>query len=185
MFGITSSSSRLLAYGIYISRVIENVGINTTNEKIIAVNPKEHLIDDSLTHKMSLYIYSGLWMCHEDYQTTIMIYDKEEDANPAEQTQASPNDEAPNMPQALSFGLAYLDAMEQRQNERVDNRMRAMKDNPIAEGSRLGERWLTWVSGKLEDAKGFSPERDLARLGASVEFLKWAGFSRLSEKRLA
>ncbi|KAF1869481.1 hypothetical protein Lal_00022889 [Lupinus albus] len=33
------------------------------------------------------------------------------------------------------------------------------------ERARLGERWLTWVSGILGYTEGFSPERDLARLG--------------------
>ncbi|KAF1880051.1 hypothetical protein Lal_00022180 [Lupinus albus] len=31
--------------------------------------------------------------------------------------------------------------------------------------ARLGERWLTWVSGKLGYTEGFSPERNLACLG--------------------
>ncbi|KAF1867945.1 hypothetical protein Lal_00042412, partial [Lupinus albus] len=39
MYDIASSSSRFLAYGIFISRDI-------CNTKIIAVNPREHLIDD-------------------------------------------------------------------------------------------------------------------------------------------
>ncbi|KAF1866165.1 hypothetical protein Lal_00031469 [Lupinus albus] len=33
------------------------------------------------------------------------------------------------------------------------------------ETAHLGERWLPSVSGKLGDTEGFSPERDLARLG--------------------
>ncbi|KAF1883406.1 hypothetical protein Lal_00042324 [Lupinus albus] len=59
MSSIASSSSRLLAYGIFISCVIEHDGFDTRNEKIIVVTPKENLTDDSLIHKM------------ENYQTTL------------------------------------------------------------------------------------------------------------------
>ncbi|KAF1860166.1 hypothetical protein Lal_00033765 [Lupinus albus] len=59
---ITSSSYRLLAYDIFISRVIEPVGIDISNEELTALNPMEHLIDDSLIHKMDIYKYGGLWM---------------------------------------------------------------------------------------------------------------------------
>ncbi|KAF1889157.1 hypothetical protein Lal_00024479 [Lupinus albus] len=51
MSDIASSFSWLLAYGIFISRVIDHVGIDTSNEDLIVVNPREHLIDDSLVHR--------------------------------------------------------------------------------------------------------------------------------------
>ncbi|KAF1884355.1 hypothetical protein Lal_00033531 [Lupinus albus] len=60
MSDITSSSSRFLVYGIFISHVIEHVGIDTTNEEIIVVNLREHIIYDSLIHKMSIYKYNGV-----------------------------------------------------------------------------------------------------------------------------
>ncbi|KAF1877766.1 hypothetical protein Lal_00038075 [Lupinus albus] len=40
---ISSSSSRLMAYGIFISRVFEHVGIDTSNEDLIVVNLREYL----------------------------------------------------------------------------------------------------------------------------------------------
>ncbi|KAF1877383.1 hypothetical protein Lal_00016102 [Lupinus albus] len=98
IYGIASSLSRLLTHEIFMSRVIENVCIDTTNEEIIAVNPRDHLIRDSPIHKMSIYKNSGLWMYHEDYQITIEISDEEEDVIQAKQTQSPQTDEAPNMP---------------------------------------------------------------------------------------
>ncbi|KAF1891516.1 hypothetical protein Lal_00012408 [Lupinus albus] len=76
MFGIASSSSRLLSYGIFISCVIEHAGINISNEEVIVANPIEHLIDDSLIHNMNIYKYGGVWMYQEDYQKTIDIIDE-------------------------------------------------------------------------------------------------------------
>ncbi|KAF1894656.1 hypothetical protein Lal_00027033 [Lupinus albus] len=54
------STNALLAYGIFISNDVEHVGIDTSNENLIAVNPWKHLIDDSLIHKMSIYKYDGV-----------------------------------------------------------------------------------------------------------------------------
>ncbi|KAF1892823.1 hypothetical protein Lal_00035467 [Lupinus albus] len=106
MLGIASSSSKFLAYGIFISYVIEHVGIDTSNEEIVFVNPRENLIDDILIHKI------GVWIYHEDCQTTVEIYDEEEIVILAKKTQETQPDEAPNMPQAPTFGLDHLDAME-------------------------------------------------------------------------
>ncbi|KAF1864633.1 hypothetical protein Lal_00039267 [Lupinus albus] len=64
MSGITSYSSRLLAYG--------HVGIDTFNEEVIVVTPREHFIDDSLIHKMRIYKY-------KDYQAIANIDSNEED----------------------------------------------------------------------------------------------------------
>ncbi|KAF1898755.1 hypothetical protein Lal_00000657 [Lupinus albus] len=90
MSGIASSLSRLMAYGIFISHVIEHVGIDTTNEDLIVVKyPSGHLTDDSLIHKMSICKYGGVWMCEEEYQTINEILDEDEDVNLAKQTQAS------------------------------------------------------------------------------------------------
>ncbi|KAF1889790.1 hypothetical protein Lal_00025119 [Lupinus albus] len=81
MSSITSSSTRLLTFGIFISRVIEYVRIDTCNEEVIVVNPIEHLIDVSLIHNMSIYKYGGVWMYQEDYQTIVEISDEDENAN--------------------------------------------------------------------------------------------------------
>ncbi|KAF1879753.1 hypothetical protein Lal_00039697, partial [Lupinus albus] len=42
MAGIAKSSSRLLAYGIFISRVIDHLGIDTYDVDKIIVNSREH-----------------------------------------------------------------------------------------------------------------------------------------------
>ncbi|KAF1883346.1 hypothetical protein Lal_00042227, partial [Lupinus albus] len=132
MYSITSSSSRFLTYEIFTSSVIEHVGIYTCNDDLNSINPREHLIDDSLIHKMSIYKYGG-----EDYHNTIENSDEDEDAIPAEQTQASEHDDAPTMPQEQSLGLAHFDDMEQCFNERIDNGMKAMENRMKSMEDRL------------------------------------------------
>ncbi|KAF1862150.1 hypothetical protein Lal_00026669 [Lupinus albus] len=61
--------------------------------------------------------------CGDDHNTTVdlELTDEEEDVNQAEQHPKQPPAEAYNMPQEPSFGLAHLDAMEQRMTERIDS----------------------------------------------------------------
>ncbi|KAF1877737.1 hypothetical protein Lal_00038046 [Lupinus albus] len=76
----------LLAYGIFISRVIDHLGIDKSDGKNMNVNFRQHLVGDNLIHKISIYKYGAQWMYQEDYNTTIdlELTDEEEDANQAE-----------------------------------------------------------------------------------------------------
>ncbi|KAF1870736.1 hypothetical protein Lal_00026500 [Lupinus albus] len=47
MFGVASSSSRLLAYGIFISRVIDHLGIDMSDVEMMNVNSRQHLLEPS------------------------------------------------------------------------------------------------------------------------------------------
>ncbi|KAF1862165.1 hypothetical protein Lal_00026688 [Lupinus albus] len=51
---IASSSSRLLAYGIFISRVIDHLRIDTSNVEMVNVNSRQHLVGDNLIQKMDM-----------------------------------------------------------------------------------------------------------------------------------
>ncbi|KAF1891498.1 hypothetical protein Lal_00012386, partial [Lupinus albus] len=122
MLGILKSSSRLLAYGIFISHVIDHLAIDTSDVEKIVVNSREHLVGDNMIHKISIYKYDDEWMYLEDHNTTVDLNLSDEDEN-ANQGGQNPNhhDEASNMSQGPSFGLAHLDVMEQRLNERIDS----------------------------------------------------------------
>ncbi|KAF1877061.1 hypothetical protein Lal_00033614 [Lupinus albus] len=52
MFGITSSPSRLLAYGIFISRVINHLEIDTSEVKFTLANTGENLFGEHFIQKM-------------------------------------------------------------------------------------------------------------------------------------
>ncbi|OIV95548.1 hypothetical protein TanjilG_10936 [Lupinus angustifolius] len=61
MYGISTSSSKLVAYGIFISQIIDYLEIDTSDMMIISTNSREHLIGDNLIHKMGIYKYDNAW----------------------------------------------------------------------------------------------------------------------------
>ncbi|KAF1896072.1 hypothetical protein Lal_00042334 [Lupinus albus] len=129
MSRIATSSSRLLAYGIFISRIIDHTEIDTSNVEIKLTNTHDHQLGEYLIHKMGIYNITGTWMYQEDYRTTVDLdlSDQETPAEQQEQPTAPP--EAPEASQAPPFGLAHLDALEQRLNQRVDAGLQALNDN--------------------------------------------------------
>ncbi|KAF1896116.1 hypothetical protein Lal_00042882 [Lupinus albus] len=107
MFGIATSSSRLLAYWIFISRVIDYMEIDTSDVEIKLTNTHDHQLCEYLIHKMGIYKIIGIWMYQEDYRTTV---DLDQHEQPIEKP------EAPEASQTPPFGLAPLDALEQHLN---------------------------------------------------------------------
>ncbi|KAF1864566.1 hypothetical protein Lal_00043207 [Lupinus albus] len=127
MFGITSSSSRLLAYGIFISRIIDHIEIDTSDVEFQLTNTRDHLVGEHLIHKMGIYWITGQRMYQEAYRTTedLDLSDEENPAAVPEQHLDATHDEAS---QAPPFGLAHLDAMEQRMNNKIDVGFQAIND---------------------------------------------------------
>ncbi|KAF1888966.1 hypothetical protein Lal_00039565 [Lupinus albus] len=78
---------------------------------------------------MGIYKITGIWMYQEDYRTNVDLdlSDNEISADQQEQPTAQP--EAPEASQTPPFGLAHLDALEQRLNQRVDAGLQALNDN--------------------------------------------------------
>ncbi|KAE9612533.1 hypothetical protein Lal_00033270 [Lupinus albus] len=123
MSGIEKFSSKLPAYEICISRVINQLGIDTSDMEIIAVNSRGHLVGDNLIHKMNIYKFGAEWMYQEDHNTTIDLdlSNEEEGVNQGEKNPEQQHVEASTMSQGPSFGLADLDVMEQHLNEQIDS----------------------------------------------------------------
>ncbi|KAF1877056.1 hypothetical protein Lal_00033609, partial [Lupinus albus] len=113
MFGIATSSSRLLAYGIFISRIIDHVEIDTCEIDFHLTNTCDHLLGEHMIHKIGIYWLSGEWMYQEDYRTTVDLYLFDEDNPNTQLEQPAAHAEASQVPQEPPFGLAHLDAMEQ------------------------------------------------------------------------
>ncbi|KAF1899665.1 hypothetical protein Lal_00019795 [Lupinus albus] len=122
MSDIASSSSRLLCYGIFISRVIDHLGIDTSDVETIVVNPIEHLVGDNWIYKMGIYKYCAKWMYQEDHNTIVDLdfASEEEGVDQGEQNPEQQHDEAPNMPPVPSFKMDHLDAMEQLLNKMIN-----------------------------------------------------------------
>ncbi|KAF1894768.1 hypothetical protein Lal_00021062, partial [Lupinus albus] len=83
------SSSRLLAYRIFLSCVIDRLGIDASDVEIMVVYPIEHLVGDNLINKMGIYKYVVVWKYQEDHNTTMNIdlisYDEKEEDDICEQ----------------------------------------------------------------------------------------------------
>ncbi|KAF1894508.1 hypothetical protein Lal_00043363 [Lupinus albus] len=129
MSDIATSSSRLLAYEIFISRIIDHMEIDTSDVEIKLTNTHDHQMGEYLIHKMGIYKITGTWMYQEDYRTTVDLdlLDEETPAEQQEQPTAPP--EVSEASQAPPFGLAHLDALEQRLNQRVDAGLQALNDS--------------------------------------------------------
>ncbi|KAF1889410.1 hypothetical protein Lal_00024735 [Lupinus albus] len=97
MPGIATQSSRLLAYGIFISRIIDHMEIDTSE------------IELTNTHDHQMGEYLIIW---EDYRTTVSLDLSDEETPADQQEQPTAQLEAPEASQTPPFGLAHLDALE-------------------------------------------------------------------------
>ncbi|KAF1874338.1 hypothetical protein Lal_00013781 [Lupinus albus] len=95
MSGIATSSSRLLAYGIFISRIIDHMEIDTSDVKIKLTNTHDHQMGEYLIHKMGIYKITGTWMYQEDYRTTVDLDLSGEETPTEQQEQPTAPPEAP------------------------------------------------------------------------------------------
>ncbi|KAF1872170.1 hypothetical protein Lal_00033824, partial [Lupinus albus] len=59
MYGFASSSTRLLAYGIFISKIIDHMEIDPSDIEIKLTNTHDHHLGDYLIHKMGIYRIGG------------------------------------------------------------------------------------------------------------------------------
>ncbi|KAF1860010.1 hypothetical protein Lal_00027860 [Lupinus albus] len=125
---ISSSSSRLLSYGIFMSRIIDYMEIETSDVDYQLTNTHDHLVGESLIHKMDIYWLYGEWMYQEDYKTTIDLELSDEETPTGQPEQPAVQAGALEVPHASPFGLAHLDAMEQRLNQRMDAGFQALND---------------------------------------------------------
>ncbi|KAF1896171.1 hypothetical protein Lal_00027244 [Lupinus albus] len=66
LVGTAKSLSRLLAYGIFTSHVIDHVDICASDVENF-VNYREHLVGDNLIHKISIYKHGDEWMYQKDH----------------------------------------------------------------------------------------------------------------------
>ncbi|KAF1892972.1 hypothetical protein Lal_00009361 [Lupinus albus] len=71
MSEIVYSSSRLLPYEIFLSHVIDYMGIDTYGVETMVLHHREHLVGDNLIHKMSIFKYGAFGKNQEDHNTTM------------------------------------------------------------------------------------------------------------------
>lgn len=136
IYDIAMSAKKPLAYGIFISRIVDFLGIETRDETIQYITDRQHLFGESLIHQMQIYKYAGEWMHQNDYDPVVDL-DLDEDMHFADEQQDEPQDQAQDAQgsqnaQQAGFDNSYVDAMEQR----LIGRMDAMEERMLAEFRR-------------------------------------------------
>ncbi|CAL0323049.1 unnamed protein product [Lupinus luteus] len=141
MYFVSASQSKLLPYSIFISRVVDYLHIDVSDTIIIEYTDKDHLVGESLLHKMGIYKYENTWKYQEDHTTVDIELSSDEDQTGTEgqnaTAQGEPSGSASQVP---GFGLAHLDAMEQRLNNRMDLHFQGLKDSYHADLEQCEER---------------------------------------------
>ncbi|OIW07805.1 hypothetical protein TanjilG_31997 [Lupinus angustifolius] len=91
MYSVSTSQSRLLPYSIFISRVIDYLHIDVLDIIVLDCSEKDHLIGESLIHKMGIYKYGNTWQYQEDFNNANLDpsgeYDQDDNQEPFATTQ--------------------------------------------------------------------------------------------------
>ncbi|KAF1888984.1 hypothetical protein Lal_00035365 [Lupinus albus] len=131
MNSVSLSQSKLLPYSIFISRIVDYLRIDVSDTIIVEYTDKDHLVGESLIHKMGIYKYGTTWQYQEDY-TTIGL-DLSNDDNQDDRDQ--------------------LEAMEQRLNNRMDLHFQGLKDSYFAGMEQYEERQTAYSDNQFRELK--------------------------------
>ncbi|KAF1883451.1 hypothetical protein Lal_00043397 [Lupinus albus] len=105
-------ASKLLPYSIFISRIVDYLHIDVSDTIIVEYTDKNHLVCESLIHKMGIYKYGTIWQYQEDYTTIgLDLSDDDNQGGMGDQhatTQGEPSGIAPHN---SAFGLDQLEVM--------------------------------------------------------------------------
>ncbi|KAF1896146.1 hypothetical protein Lal_00027219 [Lupinus albus] len=148
MNSVSLSQSKLLPYSIFISRIVDYLRIDVSDTIIVEYTDKDHLVGESLIHKMGIYKYGSTWQYQEDY-TTIGL-DLSDDDNQHATTQGEPSGSAP---QNSAFGFDQLEAMEQRLNNRMDLHFQGLKDSYFAGMEQYEERQTAYSDNQFRELR--------------------------------
>ncbi|KAF1866125.1 hypothetical protein Lal_00043079 [Lupinus albus] len=137
MNSVSLSQSKLLPYSIFISRIVDYLHIDVSDTIIVEYTDKDHLVGESLIHKMGIYKYGTTWKYQEDYTTIgLDLSDDDNQGGMGDQHATTHGEPSGTAPQNSAFGLDKLEAMEQRLNNRMEQyeeRQTAYSDNQFQE----------------------------------------------------
>ncbi|KAF1866222.1 hypothetical protein Lal_00024221 [Lupinus albus] len=134
--------------------IVDYLRIDVSDTIIVEYTDKDHLVGESLIHKMGIYKYGTTWQYQEDY-TTIGL-DLSDDDNQVDMgiqhatTQGEPSRSAP---QNSAFGLDQLEAMEQRLNNRMDLHFQGLKDSYFAGMEQYEERQTAYSDNQFQELR--------------------------------
>ncbi|KAF1898746.1 hypothetical protein Lal_00001529 [Lupinus albus] len=113
MNSVSLSQSKLLPYSIFISRIVDYLHIDVSDTIIVEYTDKDHLVSESLIHKMGIYKYGTTWQYQEDYTTIgLDLSDDDNQDGMGDQHATTRGEPSGSAPQNSAFGLDQLEAMD-------------------------------------------------------------------------
>ncbi|KAF1876745.1 hypothetical protein Lal_00031561 [Lupinus albus] len=154
MNSVSLSQSKLLPYSIFISRIVDYLHIDVSNTIIVEYTDKDHLVGESLIHKMGIYKYGTTWQYQEDYTTIgLDLSDEDNQGGMGDQHATTQGEPSGTAPQNSAFGLDQLEAMEQRLNNRMDLHFQGLKDSYFAGMELYEERQTAYSDNQFQELR--------------------------------
>ncbi|KAF1881612.1 hypothetical protein Lal_00039828 [Lupinus albus] len=150
MNSVSLSQSKLLPYSIFISRIVDYLHIDVSDTIIVEYTHKDHLVGESLIHKMGIYKYGTTWQYQEDY-TTIGLDLSDDDNQGGMGDQHGTTQGEPSGKHLRT--LLLLEAMEQRLNNRMDLHFQGLKDSYFAGMEQYEERQTAYSDNQLQELR--------------------------------
>ncbi|KAF1854561.1 hypothetical protein Lal_00033449 [Lupinus albus] len=148
------NNSKLLPYSIFISRIVDYLRIDVSDTIIVEYTDKDHLVGESLIHKMGIYKYGSTWQYQEDY-TTIGL-DLSDDDNQDGQIISMLQLRGSLLDQHLRTLLLasdQLEAMEQRLNNRMDLHFQGLKRLILSGMEQYEERQTAYSDNQFRELR--------------------------------
>ncbi|KAF1884262.1 hypothetical protein Lal_00042914 [Lupinus albus] len=176
MNSVSLSQSKLLPYSTSISRIVDYLHIDVSDTIIVEYTNKDHLVGESLIHKMGIYKYGTTWQYQEDYTTIgLDLSDDDNQGGMGDQHATTQGEPSRTAPQNSAFGLDQLEAMEQRLNNRMDLHFQGLKDSYFAGMEQYEERQTAYSDNQFQEL------RNLIQSTAEAQnALFCSGFQKLS-----
>ncbi|KAF1888340.1 hypothetical protein Lal_00044890 [Lupinus albus] len=143
-----------LRFIIFISRIVDYLRIDVSDTIIVEYTDKDHLVGESLIHKMGIYKYGTTWQYQEDYTTIgLDLFDDDNQDDTGNQHATTQGEPSGSEPQNSAFGLDQLEAMEQRLNNRMDLHFQGLKDSYFAGMEQYEERQNAYSDNQFRELR--------------------------------
>ncbi|KAF1866377.1 hypothetical protein Lal_00024387 [Lupinus albus] len=154
MNSVSLSQSKLLPHSIFISRIVDYLHIDVSDTIIVEYTDKDHLVGESLIHKMGIYKYGTTWQYQEDYTTIgLDLSDDDNQGGMGDQHATTQGEPSGTAHQNSAFGLDQLEAMEQRLNNRMDLHFQGLKDSYFAGMEQYEERQTAYSDNQFQELR--------------------------------
>ncbi|KAF1888254.1 hypothetical protein Lal_00037363 [Lupinus albus] len=154
MNSVSLSQSKLLPYSIFISRIVDYLHIDVSDTIIVEYTDKDHLVGESLIHKMGIYKYGTIWQYQEDYTTIgLDLSDDDNQGGMGDKHATTQGEPFGTAPQNSAFGLDQLEGMEQRLNNRMDLHFQGLKDSYFAGMEQYEERQTAYSNNQFQELR--------------------------------